>query len=304
MNDIPLVLELATALFGSGKYRGTRIARGEVNRVYVVEGGSSKLLFRLNEVNELKRFEKEHWCMAQASQLGIPTPEVHKVGSSQNVAYMVTAFIEGVSGDDVQPSDRTRVWQRLGDYARQFADIKIEGFGDEMSQPGVFSDSWSRFLGYNIDSLNSDDLLLDKGLITTEQQTQLKETFTALHDQPFNVGLSHGDLSLNNVVVDRNQNMFLLDWGCAEAHFSPFGELIGVLENGGGDTGLEPSNEDFKTFVRSYGLTEIALKEVWDQLLSLWLLRRTDKLRWAIDRQPDLTQDYTEQLQAVLKQVN
>ncbi len=111
--------------------------KGITNEVFIVEMSNQKLILRISQEPNTSQFEKEKWEMEQASQLGILTPKIFKVGSLGETIYMIEEYVEGIDGTE-SSLDRSIIWRKLGEYAKSIHSIPVVGFGDYMSSPGVF----------------------------------------------------------------------------------------------------------------------------------------------------------------------
>jgi fructosamine-3-kinase len=269
------------------------LGNGDVNRVFVVEQNRDKFVVRLNEANELPRFQKEAWCQEQALKNSILSPKTIEVGVKDNIAYMILEFIPGINGKTIT-DNKEFVWQTLGKYARIFNSIKVTGFGEDMTSQGVFSDSWQRYLNYNIDSLSANDKLLSMGIITQQQSRTILEKFLKLKNYNFNFGLVHGDLSLSNTIVDENK-VTLIDWGCAEASIVPHVEFVDLFYN-------QSFNHDLSLddFLLGYGMSQSEFDLIKPEIDMLNLLHAVDKLRWAIDKSPEKIDEFAQRVKTAI----
>ena len=98
---------------GAGKITPI-VNRGSVNKVFSVETPNGKVVVRLNQEDNVTRFEKEKWCMEKAEEVGVPGPQVISVGEKDGYAYTVMSFIEGTLGDETDTIQRPLVWRELG----------------------------------------------------------------------------------------------------------------------------------------------------------------------------------------------
>lgn len=254
--------------------------RGEVNRVYLVKQKTKTTVFRLNDIAELARFKKEVWCSEEATKKGIPGAQVIDIGVRNNIAYMILEFIPGLNGNDIT-GDKSKIWFDLGLLASKIHSIGTEGFGEDMIYPGQFMDTWERYVKYNVTSLNNEDKLLKMHVLNPDDSARLREEFSNLLEKQFRIGLTHGDLSLANVIT-KNEEISLIDWGSAESTVVPHFEIIGILEDS-----LSESDPLFSIFLKGYGIEQKEYIEMKPDIVALTLLRAVDKLRWAIDRSPD-----------------
>ncbi|MDP5172191.1 MAG: aminoglycoside phosphotransferase family protein [Bacteroidia bacterium] len=255
---------------------------GSVNEVFLVRGRDDEYVIRLQreESRTVAEFAKEAWCLAAAAKVGIPSPRVLSLGRNSGWCYMIQNKLPGINGSALSPGEQLLIWQRLGDYVRRMATIPVTGFGDKIMEgvPAAFNDRWERYLSYNLGMLTEEDPLILEGIFTIREHRQLKETLSELASASFSFGLTHGDLSPKNVMVDRQQ-VYLLDWGTAECHVSPHMEL-GLLMTSDRDrldqqqwdafaTGLQISQDSFSAMIPTIG--------------KLVLLKRLDKYRWATE---------------------
>jgi tRNA A-37 threonylcarbamoyl transferase component Bud32 len=269
------------------------IRKGEVNRVYNVKHKTDNYIFRLNSEKELPRFKKEAWCCKEASYIGIPQPQLVSMGVKNKTAYMMLDFIEGQNGKDIN-ENKDYIWKIIGTYAKKLNSILTKGFGESMISPGTFDDDWSRYLIYNIDSLNPNDKLLELNVITLGQSQFIKEIFSQLKKKSFRFGLIHGDLSLENVIIN-NDKVTLIDWGVAESTIVPHMEIVDLLQNQLSDTSLL-----FNSFLQGYGMDRNEYESIKPEIEVFTLLQAIDKLRWAIDRKPEMINEFSAKVKALI----
>src|SRR5579871_5638180 len=124
--------------------------------------------------------------------------------------------------------------------------------------------------------------LIKLGVLNQASSQLLKDTFTRLSHTTLQFGLSHGDLSERNTIVDAQAKVWLVDWGCANAHVIPHFDFDGVLSSNVAADTLE-----FASFLAGYGMTRERFEKLHPQIQDFSLLQATDKLRWAIDKKPE-----------------
>jgi len=293
MNDQEIIRSLVG---GTIKSITLITGKGYVNRVYKVVKSDEPVIVRLNDESELKRFEKEAWCMERALKAGIPSPKLVDLGVVNNSAYMILSFVAGKNGKEIV-ADNCKVWNKIGTYAKKINSISTSGFGENVVAPGVFSGSWEKYLKYNIESLCPKDELLKLGVISQRQSELIKEEFTRLRDKQFNFALVHGDLSLENVIVN-GEDITLIDWGCAESTMVPHMEIIAVLQN------LQDiQGSYFNDFLAGYGISRDEFELIRPEIDSLVLLQAVDKLRWAIDKKPDQISSFSDRVERIVKRI-
>ncbi|WP_308634900.1 phosphotransferase family protein [Paenibacillus silvisoli] len=282
------------------------VGKGMVNQVCVVATERRKVVVRMNDEAAYTRFEKEKWCIERAAAAGIPVPEVLTVGTVEDSSYMIQTFIEGDNGLDSEVPE-SHIWRQLGGYARRFHAIEVSGFGEELVDParGVFrspphpgSDgSWLGYVQYNINSLTERDKLIELGVLTAETSERVRAIFERLKQQSFRFGLIHNDLSLKNTIVDPAGQAIVIDWENAEVSVVPHEDLIEIMKCQ--MLGGSPDSDGFQAFLDGYGYAEKELDVTWELLL----LRAFDKLRWAIDRSPDLVESFAAYAKRVVDRV-
>lgn len=267
--------------------------KGDVNKVFLVETETAKLIFRTNDAASLDEYEKEKWAAQRAREKQIPTPQILSTGVFDNQAYSIQEYIEGAEGRNFSAAENEFIWKKLGEYARRIHQIEVGGFGlsfRDMTATGGSHALWLKYLEYNIESLNERDELLKLGIISEAQSKIARRIFENLRERRFRFGLNHGDLSLKNAIVGARGTIHLIDWGSAEASFVPHHELIellkmNLLEN-------SPDRLQLRAFLEGYGISAAEFKEMTPDLEALSLLRAFDKLRWALDRRIENLDEY------------
>jgi aminoglycoside phosphotransferase (APT) family kinase protein len=279
--------ELARTIAESAGLRPARIEpilhRGSVNHVFDVHGHGGRYVVRF-AIDPLREnsYEVEAWCVPRAAAQGVPGPEVVAHGVESGVPYLVETFVDGTPGH----TGGLDGWRTLGSYARRVHRIALTA--DAPS--GLFSRfgrdlprAWRSHLDYNLKSLEPDDPLIDLGVYRREQQPALREVLARLGEQAMSFGLSHGDLSLRNLLLPATGPPVLLDWDTAAAGPTPDGDLLSLLRMH--QTEGDPDHPALQAFAEGYGLDLAAvLPRLTDQLV----LGHLDLVRWAQDQRPDL----------------
>lgn len=285
------------------KHRGEELkstdrimGKGEVNDIYVLTTDSSKYVLRVDPSESSdERFQKESWSLGAAGKAGVLVPEVFGIGIEEKHPYILMSFIEGIHGADVDAESKNLIWSRLGNYARKIHSVKTIGFDERMISPGTFKGSWSEYLEYNISSLNDEDKLLALGIITEDQSRFLRDIFLQIKNTSFNFGLIHNDLSLKNTILGSDGKVYLLDWGGAQADVIPHMDFAEVLH-----FSLKEDSPEFAIFLDGYGMTREEFEKIKPDMYRLLLLRLSDKVRWAIDRKPELTESKAKEFKQLL----
>lgn len=270
--------------------------KGITNAILKIDLGKSIVILRMNDKSSIAQFEKEAWCIEQAIGLNIPSPKVLYVGVHNEYAYMIQDYIEGTNGED-STIDKTQIWKQLGQYAKKIHAINTLGWGEKLMDKRTkkFGGSWKDYIQYEISSLTSADKLVELGVFDIEQSKVIKNIFEKLDNKEFTFGLNHGDLSLNNTIVN-DDVMTLLDWGSAESHIVPHFDFVEILQSS-----LDEDSTEFISFLEGYGMSEFEFSKIRDEVIDLMILRRIDKVRWAIDRRPELVGRMVEEAKGVIK---
>ena len=239
------------------------VGAGTVNEVFRVEGSSGKVIVRLNaETHRVEEFSREREVMARARALGVKAPEVLKVGKLENVSYQVQSFVEGAHPKD---SDLRR-WEELGEVIRRV---------HEAAPDAADAEVWERQVAYGLNQLGATDPLQELGLLDSHRSASLIEAWAPLPG--LKVGLCHGDVSMRNVIIDRDDGLILLDWGCAAFGVVPFVDVADIVGT------FDPVGAAVTAFLNGYGTS-------WDEIQETMALTATlkavDLCRWALERRP------------------
>lgn len=302
--DIAVISEAATASLQEPVRSIQPIGQGSNNRNFLIETTSGRVVVKLSHEHKrhraLRDYQKEKWCIEQSAALGVPGPSVLSVGKVGDEPYMVETFVEGINGREIA-GDRRAVWHKLGKYAKLIHSIEVSGWGEDLfdDTPGGQRASWLKFLTYNIESLTDDDPLIGLGVIDRAQSRRVRGLFEGLKDATFRFGLSHGDLSIWNVLVDPAGKVSLLDWGSAEANIVPHFDLLHVIGHHLKDG--TPTAEEVSAFRQGYGLSDEEHRQLKPELDRLLLLTSFDKLRWAIDRSPSRIEAFVARARMVMR---
>ncbi len=102
------------------------VGKGIVNKIYVVRTANHEVVIRMNNApSSFREYEKERWCIQNAIDKGIPSPEVLTIGKIGNTAYMIQTYI-GVNGVDTT-LDKTYISFIFLLYFTEFITTKFYG---------------------------------------------------------------------------------------------------------------------------------------------------------------------------------
>lgn len=263
---------------------------GQVNHVFKVQHRQPYILRCREGRAAYREYRKEQFCLDNAIRTGIPSSKTLRLGIHQNVAYMLQQFIPGRNGS-LCPEQSGEIWSKLGEYAKKLHRIPVQGFGLDMQESGVFTNGFSptlqRHIQYNMESLTSNDPLIELHVYPSHDGLRMKTLFAELLAADLTRGLVHGDLSAKNTILGDDGRVYLLDYGCAFCGVVPYDEIICV----NGNTPAELS-----TFLQSYGF-DTEDPQNMRLLLILSVLNAFDKARWALDYSPPDTRVYLNRAQ-------
>ena len=285
-----LAKRIATHHFNNApKMLSPIVGKGSVNHIFLAIRDEVEIIIRLSDIGDqdraLKFYEKERWCIEQATALGIPSPTVLALDVMDERPYMLQTRLRGVNGEDSALSDEA-ICFTLGQYAQRIHSILLSGFGEDLTdfRRGDGLARWQRWVDYNLNSLTAHDPLIKLGVYELKQAEAICHRFFLLKTMPVTLALTHGDLSPRNTLVDGVDGagrIALLDWGCAEAHLAPHYDLLCLMQQ---DNYREAH---LHSFVAGYGFSSDEFARVSAELDNLMLLKAFDLVRWAIDRKPE-----------------
>ncbi|AKU15111.1 hypothetical protein VV02_03265 [Luteipulveratus mongoliensis] len=226
-------------------------------------------------------FATEVWCLAQAAQCGVPSPEVVAYDQIDGASYLVHRFVPGASGD-TRPT--AALWRDLGRYARAVRGVSLHDapaglFGRFGRDPEA---AWRAHLDYNDGQLREGDPLIWLGVYRAEQRQHVRDLIGELRSASFEFGLCHGDLAPRNLLVRPESESVLIDWGCATVAPVPHHDFVYLLDGTADDDG--PPTADVDAFADGYG---VRVADLMPTLEPMRVLAAIDVVRWAIDRRPD-----------------
>jgi Ser/Thr protein kinase RdoA (MazF antagonist) len=258
---------------------------GSVNSVFEIQTHANQYIIRINQnANKQVEYQKEKWCMDNVS---IPTSKVLKMGVVDGMPYMIQFKIEGKNGKECTESEKERIWEILGKYARQFHQIKrIE---NEAVEQDEFHDDWQSKIDYNIGELHEQDSLLQKNVLKRSEHINAQQLLKNLKKKSFRLGLVHGDLCPRNIIYNKG-DVHLLDWGTAGINVVPHAE-IGQLQ-----WSEEATEKDLRLFLKGLGISDSEYKFLDEEIRALNFLNNLDTYRWAETYAQEVIKRYEEKV--------
>ena len=194
--------------------------QGNVNSAFDVNTKKGDFIVRSRfGSTEMHQFIREKNCADLIRQTHDWTPEIVDIGLFENNAYSVQRKVPGVMASKLQ-DDLTHVWEQIGSYAEFFHSIEVSGYlrnAFRVSTSGELP--WCKAY---FDQLGeaSNAKLVSEGLLTAEEFALGLISLKPLETLDFKPTLAHGNISLNNIIVDPNGKAHLIDWGSCVGHMA------------------------------------------------------------------------------------
>ncbi len=257
------------------------VGDGVVNTVFDVETPRRQLIFRIQfDAPFDGAFRKEAWCMEQARAVGVPVPELIDVGTFASHAFAIHVKVHGVVGNRYD-GDLDSVWRQIGRHARRFHQVKALGFGEHLGGPvgespdltlRGWADWWDQYIF-------TSPLLLERGILSAGGFDSARSLVSEIGAWPGEPRLCHGNLTLDNVIIDARGEVVVLDWGTAAGHLAPELDLAELHV-----WSLNPEPPSVVPFLKGYefSTSEYAGMQRSVDLLQLW--RALSAGRWLIEQ--------------------
>ncbi|MEO0340644.1 MAG: aminoglycoside phosphotransferase family protein [Bacteroidota bacterium] len=266
---------------------------GSVNQVYELQTKNQAYILRFNEAPEkVLEFKKEDWCLDQMISLGIPSPSVIYSGIYKDCPYQILQKLPGKNGSLLSEYTQLYIWEKLGQYARQFH--QIQSFQEVELQQAEFHEDWKARLHYNLQELNVLDPLLQNGVLKKAEHQDLRSYLEKLLDKNFQTGLVHGDLCPRNTILDADE-VYLIDWGTARIDVVPHLELGQIMRNEKTDPAV------LEAFLNGYELSDQGFQNIIVEIQLLDMLHMVDVYRWALSHAPEQIKRYEQGVRTSLQ---
>lgn len=234
------------------------VDKGKNNSVFKIELDDNSVILRMrNSKEELETYKKEKWCAKGAKNLGILTPEILEVGVYENYAFSFQEFIDGTHGTDAE-DQKEKIWFTLGQYAKSFNQIPAEEIGLDYQS--------------KIEGLFDNNFFVVEGIFSPELSTKIKNRLIETIKWKFSPKLSHGNLSDNNVLIDKQNNIWLIDWETATGNRSPHADLAEIYT-------WNTGKEYISAFCEGYELSPTDIDLMMRDIQTLILLRIVDVIK-------------------------
>ncbi|GAB7192921.1 hypothetical protein NUM3379_36300 [Kineococcus sp. NUM-3379] len=272
-------LRAARAAGHPGGSVGRPDVEGGENSVTVLGTGAGRVVVRSPLPGHTCDLDLEVWCARRAAEHGVGAAEVLWLGEVDGRPVLVQRYVPDAGTAEVPAAER---WRVLGQLARRTARVPLP----PDAPAGLFSrfgrdlpTAWVAHVGYNLDALDGDDLLVTLGVHSAAERGPLRDLLAEARELRLDFGLVHGDLAPRNLRVVPGAAPVLLDWGSATTGPVPFTDLVHLLRKRS-EVG-EPSGEHLAAFLDGWG------EAVEGRAVALTrLVSSLDLVRWALDRAP------------------
>ena len=270
--------------FGKDAGRIVYKRTGLTNFVFAINHAEGQFVIRISpEADRLRVYQKELWATRRVRVLGIPTPEVLKVGTVQSgEAYMISRRVSGTEA--THHPKRLSITHEVGFFAKEINSIQTHNFGESFdwldSPPQPLS--WSDFIDNEWNAGERLTFLEERGFISKERTKQLSSIIAEAKRMNVRPTLSHGDLRMKNVIVDEDGEITaLIDWEDCLSTFAPAWELSIALH--------DLSIDEKHAFLDGYGLEDSDVAQMSHLLKAFNILNYVSAINAAIAENDDST---------------
>lgn len=257
--------------------RGRRLARrlierrvgGRAKRVFAKGGGLTNVVFEIDHPDgrfivrlspspgKVEDFRKERWAIAQASAVGVPTPEVVDVGVDEGcVPYMIARKVKGEVA--THHPRRLTIVADMGRMTAAVHTVRTMGFGhrfDWCKTEAPAHRSWRDYLDRELKVAERMRSLHDNRMLPPARLATLQAVMREVESWTESPVLHHGDMRLKNTVVDEAGRITgVIDWEMCVSSIAPYWDLSLALH----DLSIDAK----QAFVSGYGLSQAQLREI------------------------------------------
>ena len=222
---------------------------GLTNFVFAINHAEGQFVVRISpDTNRLKTYQKEIWATRRVRVLGIPSPEVLKVGTvDSGEPYMISRRVSGTEA--THHPKRLSIIHEVGRFAKEINSIQTHNFGESFdwleSPPQPLT--WADYLDSEWNATERVEFLEKVEFISKEGIEQLHSIIEEAKTMDVRPTLSHGDLRLKNVIVDEDGEITsIIDWEECLSTFAAAWELSIALH--------DLSIDEKHAFLDGYGL--------------------------------------------------
>lgn len=246
------VKKLINNIFGKDVTEISRKDLGEANAVYFFKVSDNReyVIRVCPTLRKWNGFEQEAWAYKLAGKVGVPTPKVIKVDTSNKMfpeAYFISEKIPGISGALVNFSkkqEKEEIYKQMGFYLSKIHSVKVNGFGTFKKTLFGFKGREKTLIDFLEKELNEgwfvEPIRQNNIINATDFEYYKKLILDRKH--LFNLqkaSLIHGDYALKNTVVCNNNIAAITDFENCKASDSIHDFALINVWSDTGDTKLE-----------------------------------------------------------------
>ncbi len=221
--------------FGEKPKRTKHEAGGLSNFVFLVNHAECDFVVRISpDPAKINDFIKEQWAMTKAREVGVPTPEILKVGNEVvPYPYMVSQRVAGRAAT-FHPH-REEILREMGRYAALINSVSTNGFGgtfDWSSNQLSLNATWGEFLHKELKFEKRMQTLEKQRMLSPPRLKKLRTILERVAGSRHRATLNHGDIRLKNMIVDDDGCIAaVIDWEHCTSNLSPPWELSLALHD-------------------------------------------------------------------------
>ena len=243
--------------------------------------GGEDLVLRISQKPaKLQKFMKEQWAVTAARKNGVPTPHILEVCNDIiGLPYMISRKVTGESAGTMGHS-RVAVLRELGEYAATINAIVTHDFGHIFDwSPNKLSRNrtWKDYLDNELHVSERLEIFQRTGILDSVHLKKLRRQIEIMRRWTPSATLSHGDIRLKNVMLNKNQKIVaILDWENCTSNVAPHWELSIALH--------DLTMDEKQSFLEGYGLELKRYMEIAPAIKALNLLNYADVAHRAMKR--------------------
>ncbi|HYE29971.1 MAG TPA: phosphotransferase [Methylomirabilota bacterium] len=256
---------------------------GLSNFVYTGCVGGEEYIVRIShDPTRYQAFLKEQWSVTKVRELGVPTPDILEVANDgEGVPYMISHKVAGEPGQSAK--DRIGVLKELGTYAARINSIETQSFGhifDWSHNQLSRKQTWAEYVEVELHASERLEFFAKEKVLSNGALKRLRRGIAKLAKWDGRPSLTHGDLRLKNVVLDKEGKISaILDWETATSNFAAAWELSLALH--------DLSVDEKEAFLQGYGITPSDYLALSDSIKTLNVLNYFSSVTAALENASD-----------------
>jgi aminoglycoside phosphotransferase (APT) family kinase protein len=252
----------------------SRLSGGMVNKVFRVDWRNLPLILRVNE-DCLDVFQKEHWAMKQAANVGVNVPIVHEIGERDGISFMLMEYVAGPTLDEFR-GNRYKIFADLGRQVQLINSIPVKGFGFHLDLSRVeFTKTWQEVAQEQQENIFGEDVLIRIGAFSSDEIAPIKAFLAPMMSWMPSPQLCHCDINWGNVIVQETERVVILDWTLTQGGPAPLFDLA--------HASVHADGAEFKSMCAGYGLSPESVRQLLPDLHRIALSKVLRAAVWAHD---------------------